>query len=199
MDAPFLYVCRMDEYTDAMYEKHFASLPVWRREKVEKIKNREKQKQSTLAFMLLRYALKNTLHTEDFTFSYNSYGKPYIAECGMFFSISHCSKAVAVGVSASEIGVDAECILETPRRAGERVFSDAEQKNIAKEAEPGTAFTRLWTEKEAYAKFCGRGILSLNGFEEKVRFSYWQFPDFYVTACTKNETVALCEIMPDKI
>ena len=198
-----VYVCPLEGYIDAQYEQHFALLPKWRQEKVLKLRSKEKQKESTLAFTLLSYALKKDFEIEDFMFIYNEYQKPYLADKAVFFSLSHCSEAVAVGVSVHEIGVDAERISKVRPKAAERIFSAHELALISAGANPKLTFTRLWTEKEAIAKLKGNGLLKSAEEEKTEAYALCglEFPTFYVSACTENSAlnVSFIKILPSEI
>jgi len=104
--------------------------------------------------------LLGLLHTgTPVSFVYNEYGKPFLQQNDVFFSISHCKEAIAVVVSDRETGID----IESRRRCvspelTERVMNEDEQRYIASHPEPATAFIELWTKKEALLKMRGTGI-----------------------------------------
>ncbi len=188
MDKTVIYVCQTEGYTDELYERHFALLPAWRQEKVLKLQNEEKRKESCLAFKLLSYALKMTFGIENFTFTYNEHQKPYLADKAAFFSISHCNRAVSVGVSSHEIGVDIEAITEVRQNVLERMFDEAERNSIKNVKNPAFAFTKLWTEREAFAKCTGHGIWTAENFASADSFSFFgqALPSAYVSVCTQK-------------
>ena len=93
------------------------------------------------------------------TFEYNEYGQPSIID-GPYFSISHCKHAILVAISETPIGVDIEHI-RTPKTALiERTMNVEEQQQITQSAQPEYTFTQFWTQKEAYLKLLGTGIIS---------------------------------------
>lgn len=183
-----VYFCRMHTYTDALYHQHFLQLPPWRQEKVLRIKDRDKRKESTLSFILLQNALKNGFGIENFTFEYNEKGKPYLADRVAFLSMSHSREAVAAAVSRHEIGLDVECIRHPKEAVLNRMFTDAEKNCIRTSKEPDLAFTRLWTEKEAKAKLFGKGIWEKEEREltDSVIFRGWDFPSFCISVCQEK-------------
>lgn len=94
------------------------------------------------------------------TFRFAEHGKPYLADHeGIFFNISHCKEAIAVGVSNREIGID----IEGGRRYSEillqRAFNEEEQATVRQNDNPEMEFARIWTRKEAFFKWTGTGIL----------------------------------------
>ena len=86
---------------------------------------------------------------------YNEYGKPYLADRSAYISISHSQQWVVLAVSSTEIGADIQVV--SPIRPGvlRRCFTDEEREYIGKDSK---RFTQLWTRREAYAKFTGRGL-----------------------------------------
>lgn len=92
-------------------------------------------------------------------FVYNEYGQPRI-EGGPYFSISHCKKAIAVAVSDSPIGIDIESIRVVQPSLMDKTMNDAEKAGIVASEDSNMAFTNFWTQKEAYLKMQGTGIIA---------------------------------------
>lgn len=92
-----------------------------------------------------------------------THGKPYIAGSNVpFFNISHCKKAVLLGMHSHEIGVDMEGSRKLSTTFKQRVFSGSELSTINRRKDPALALARLWTRKEAYLKMTGTGINNLD-------------------------------------
>lgn len=128
-------------------------------------------------------------------------GKPYFLNSPLKFNLSHSHGFVACALSDSEeVGVDIEAALPPEDRAkkiSERFFDDADKKAV-KEDPP--CFSRLWSEKEAKAKFFG---MDLSNFLESERNSgvsnkniqkrhnvaihRFTFCNIPVTLCTKRD------------
>ncbi len=92
-------------------------------------------------------------------FIYNSYGQPKLAQ-GPHFSISHCKAGIAVAISEEPIGIDIEVIRNVQADLVEKTMNELEQNTIAQAKDTNTAFTCFWTQKEAYLKMKGTGIIS---------------------------------------
>ena len=92
-------------------------------------------------------------------FIYNEYGQPQI-EGGPCFSISHCKKAIAVAISDSPIGIDIEGIRNVQTALVDKTMNEAEKAEIATAQNVELAFTRFWTQKEAFLKMKGTGIIA---------------------------------------
>ena len=92
-------------------------------------------------------------------FVYNEHGAPYLA-VGPYFSISHCKQGIAVAVSETPIGIDIETIRPLNEGLVRKTMNDVERTHIFSSSHPETEFIRLWTQKEAYVKMQGTGIIS---------------------------------------
>ena len=99
-----------------------------------------------------------TLHSTP-TFLYNEYGAPSIKN-GPYFSISHCKSGIAVAVSKQPIGIDIETVRPLKVDLVKKTMNPLEQEVIFFDTQPDWAFTRLWTQKEAFLKMKGTGIIS---------------------------------------
>ena len=106
-----------------------------------------------------------TLHPTPYTlnptpsFLYNEYGAPYL-ENGPYFSISHCKQGIAVAVSETPIGIDIEAIRPFNEGLMRKTMNSEEQTYILSSLNPEIEFIRLWTQKEAYVKMQGTGIIA---------------------------------------
>lgn len=98
-------------------------------------------------------------------------GKPVLAgDTGIFFSVSHTGKVFACAVSDEEIGLDIQEArrrdASRTRRLARRYFTEDEIAYLEggfgnsgrTEEELTDRFYRLWTRKEAYAKYTGEGL-----------------------------------------
>ena len=121
-------------------------------------------------------------------FVLGEHGKPMLKNQKIEFSISHSGKMVACGVNTGtqipfktavgdefeyflrlrggcdqKIGIDIEHIRDFPwERIAKRYFSEWEQKAIREAENPNAAFARIWTRKESYGKWTGRGLAELS-------------------------------------
>ena len=99
-----------------------------------------------------------TLHPTP-SFLYNEHGAPYL-ENGPYFSISHCKQGIAVAVGEVPIGIDIEAIRPLNESLVRKTMNSKEQAEILSSSSPEIAFIRLWTQKEAYVKMQGTGIIA---------------------------------------
>lgn len=89
-------------------------------------------------------------------FVFGSYGKPYLKNSDLQFSLTHTDGAVAAAFAqGEEIGIDIE---RKDRRVSEtlckRVLSDEESFHMTCNSD----FLRFWVQKEAFLKRLGVGI-----------------------------------------
>lgn len=90
----------------------------------------------------------------------NKNGKPYCKK-KVYFNISYSNNIFVIAISNREIGIDVEEI-RTCMSSGliiKRFFSKNEQEYINNgDKDKERRFFELWTKKEAYVKYTGKGI-----------------------------------------
>lgn len=91
--------------------------------------------------------------------SLGSFGKPYLKNNALQFSLSHTRGAVVaafeMGAENEEIGVDIE---RRDRRVNERMYVRALCEEEREKASSDEDFIRFWVKKEAFLKRLGVGI-----------------------------------------
>lgn len=155
-------------FSEIEYEKAFSSLPLWRQEKAEKLRNIEDKKLSVFAFSLALSMLSQYLRKscEEIEISPDEKGKLRVQGESVSLSISHSFPFVAVAVNSGEVGVDIECPREVSRAVLRRSLSEEEISYVTEDAtlreklspKEAKKFLRIWTMKEAYLKFTGEGL-----------------------------------------
>ena len=121
-----------------------------RRLRIRRLRSPLKKAQCAAAGLLLKYCFGDNA-----AYRYGPYGKPYLENQNTHFSIAHSDHLVILAVSDAEIGADIQVISPIRTAVLRRCFTDAEQGYIGTDA---TRFTQLWVQKEAYAKYTGRGL-----------------------------------------
>lgn len=106
--------------------------------------------------MLSELEKRTKIPRKKLAFTLGAYGKPYLKNSNVYFSMSHTEGAiVAAFCDGEEIGADVE---RKKRRVNERMYprvlSDEEQKSVKSSED----FLRLWVQKEAFLKRLGVGI-----------------------------------------
>lgn len=137
-----------------------------RRDKVNKCKNGADKRRSLVAGILLRHALlQEKISYDHAVFSVCERGKPRMEGGRLFFSISHANELAVCVISDRDIGVDIEDMerfqkMEASRmeRIASRSFSQREQMELKKMEWNPKIFAGIWTRKESYTKYIGKGL-----------------------------------------
>ena len=91
-------------------------------------------------------------------------GKPYLRGVSdRFFSISHCDGLCCCIVDSCECGIDCEKIRDYRPNVVRRIFTDSEKLWFG-QLDPNDKclfFFILWTLKEAFGKYTGKGIADM--------------------------------------
>ena len=96
-------------------------------------------------------------------------GKPYFAQGGLHFSISHTPRHAVCVLARENVAVDAEELDRTLRPGlAEKILSPGEYSRYCAAKNPAQALLRLWVLKEAAAKLTGEG---LRGYPNHTDFS----------------------------
>lgn len=154
----------IDNLNDDFTSRFASFLPEWRKEQMLRYKFPKGKIQNGLAYVLLVRLLIDECGREHVLnnlpeFSYNEHGKPFLSNHpDLFFSISHCNTAVAVGLSKLPLGIDIEDVTRYKKNVAAYVSNDDELKKINGSEHPEFSFIELWTKKEAVFKYNGTGI-----------------------------------------
>lgn len=129
-------------------------LPYERQEKVARYRFDDDKLTSAVAGLLIRHMIGQR------ELVYGEYNKPYVkGRSDLWFSVSHSDRCVAIAVDRREVGLDVE-ILRTKdiEKLCDRFFSAGEREYVLNSKDKPSAFTEIWTRKEAYLKRTGAGI-----------------------------------------
>ena len=123
---------------------------------VQHFKLPEDQKRSALAWLLLRYGLKQEYGFREIPdFQKTSSGKPFFRGENMpFFNLSHSGNFVGCALHDREIGLDIQKLTE-PRESLIRRVCTQEELIFLKSPQD---FCRIWAMKESAVKLTGEGI-----------------------------------------
>lgn len=166
-----LYFIELSEYENfTEYERYIKLLSLDKQTQVYKFRFEIDRKLSLLSDLFVRYLVCKilNLNNADLAFCKNAYGKPYLAGFPDFqFNISHTRSAIAIGISDKSIGVDIEKIKSSDLKIAERFFCKNEFDYIlSSEERREKLFCKVWTEKEAYIKWVGKGLsIPLDAFD----------------------------------
>lgn len=123
----------------------------------------ERQMQRIAARALLDYALKKEFGVSfaEFGWAEQKGGKPYSSvHPEIKFNISHCACACACAVGMTDIGIDIEKKFAYRNSLAKRICADAEWAVLRDmdEEERTRQLQYLWSLKESFVKWNGRGI-----------------------------------------
>lgn len=159
-----------------------------RKKKISNFKFDSDKKRSLLGEILILYALifDFSINIKDIHFLKTRFGKPYLKNLNLHFSISHSNAYVVCAVSTDLVGVDIEKYGVNHNNLW-KYFHPYEQLDQKKDLSTNKInyFYDLWSMKESYTKYLGLGLLiPLNSFciqiknneievftEEKQKFS----------------------------
>lgn len=97
----------------------------------------------------------------------HEHGKPYIYGADNWhFNISHTDGMIGIAVSDEPVGIDVESIGDADLRIAKRFFTVSENYYIESAECKDKRFLEIWTKKEAYLKYIGKGLsFSLRTFD----------------------------------
>ena len=119
------------------------------------------EQERTLVKKLLKNALAERLphRPAQFQLEYGKYGKPYLKDAALQFSVSYTYGICLIALSDGEIGADIERLRAAKLRVANRCFTDSENHYLHQDTELfDQRFYELWTQKEAYLKYTGEGF-----------------------------------------
>lgn len=158
------FVLNIEENLSSEMKKYlYTVVSDYKKQRINKFLHEGDKNRCLYADILLRYLLCNMLNVknEDVHFNIDKYGKPVLVDFSdVFFNISHSGKYVMCGISSKDIGVDIEKINDIDISIAKRFFTEEEYKYIENKPffEQGQAFFDLWTLKECYIKYKGKGL-----------------------------------------
>ncbi|MER6911903.1 4'-phosphopantetheinyl transferase superfamily protein [Streptomyces sp. NPDC000594] len=200
-------ISRLPDTAPARFRR---SVPPDRRERAALFPLVADRKRCLTAGVLLRHALilRHGLTADELTTAKNTQGKPFLVDRpDVHFNLSHAGNWVVCATGTSEIGVDIEHISAGATDISHRFAPDEYAfVSAAPPAERPRRLVRIWTLKESYVKYLGRGLtVPLNSFSVAppdprpriLRGSLDPRPflrqtthhdDYYIAVCTPDDT-----------
>ncbi|MBQ9285473.1 MAG: 4'-phosphopantetheinyl transferase superfamily protein [Bacteroidaceae bacterium] len=139
----------------------FEQMSAQRRSYLQRFSNERAQRAGAAAYLLLCQGLRELFDiAEPPTFTFGIHGKPgIIGHEDIFFSLSHCREAACCAIATEPVGIDIESIRPFSPALLKRTMNAGEAATVRTANEPQRAFIRLWTQKEAYLKLTGTGLV----------------------------------------
>jgi 4'-phosphopantetheinyl transferase len=178
-----------------------ALLPLWRQQRLEKLRYPPARQESLGAGLLYAFALRKLGLSIHEPVTILSAGKPVLTQReDIWFSLSHSGDWAACAVSDVPVGVDVQLVrpvkLSIARRLhpGEREWLSQQSRE-----EQTMEFFRLWTRKEAWVKAQSRDrMVSLSQVDVIHRLAEWRFRDYILAP---DVLAALCtggtDVLPE--
>jgi 4'-phosphopantetheinyl transferase len=173
------------------YDNCLVELTPERRKKTLRYRNENDRLRSAAAGLLLRAVLR--VYQDDLLV-YNEFGKPFLAQGGKCFSLSHGGNYTALAVADSDVGVDVEPLGCPDMKVARRVFT-SDELSWMEEVEGDIRFYLLWTRKESIIKADGKGfslppqdfsvLTGCHWYSENMIF------DGHVLACAAHEPFSI--------
>lgn len=95
-------------------------------------------------------------------YGYGLQGKPYLIDYpDVHFSLSHSGNMAVLAISDGEVGIDVQERRGYQEKVVKRFYHESEIaviEAISDPAEKANCFYQMWTAKEAYIKFTGKGM-----------------------------------------
>jgi 4'-phosphopantetheinyl transferase len=147
------------------------------------------------------------IQEKDILFAETEFGKPFlIGYPYLYFNISHTRNALAVAFANCPVGVDIERIREVDMEIAHRFFTQSEFAYISQTNDPDSAFYEIWTKKEAYIKWVGKGLsIPLRSFsvmDEPIchRFIMYRHGEYIISVCSEpNSKFVFSQMVEDQI
>lgn len=114
------------------------------------------------AELTARYLLSRKTNTpmNQIHFNRDNLGKPYWQDSNYFFNLSHSSEWIACSIGYVPNGVDVETAEIANCDIAQKYFLAKEYQQLLAlpENERALAFLKMWTIKESYLKYTGKGL-----------------------------------------
>lgn len=150
--------CSIFDTNPSFYEDCYGKCSSTRKQKVNAYHFDKDKYLSVGVSTLFRYGIwKQYGLTKIPKIQYSKYQKPILCIPNVYFNCSHSGKIAVCVFSDAEVGVDTEFVTPN-KKILQCVLTNAEQKIIENSKDSMEQFIRLWTAKEAYAKYTGNGI-----------------------------------------
>lgn len=151
--------------SDVEFESFLRLVSEEKKERILRFHRYKDSQMALIADVLVRKImnLKYDIPCEEVNFSKGINGKPRLSESRghIEFNYSHSGEWVVCAVSATSVGIDVEKIKDIDFSIAERFFAKSEYDDLKRIADEKKLeyFYDLWTLKESYVKWDGRGLI----------------------------------------
>lgn len=161
-----IFYYNINKMSDELYSKEFEALDFSRKKEILKKSDINDRKRSLAGDILIKKYLSKLygIPQEKIEIKKGAYGKPYVLNLPAHFNVSHSGDYTVVAIGDRPIGIDIEVIKDFSAILAKKLFNDDELQYISgssatrKKSLMQKSFFEIWTAKEAYLKYLGRGI-----------------------------------------
>jgi len=152
-----------EEISGEKLNKLLSAISEEKRERISCFRFKRDILRSMYGELLVRYIVskRKRIDFDDIKFVYNTYGKPYIKDISdLYFNVSHSGKWVACAFGQMEVGIDIELIRDIDIEIARDFLAPPEYDSLMKRTDYARLeyFYDLWTLKESYIKWTGKGL-----------------------------------------
>ena len=167
------YKYTIQDLSDAEYNKWYSLMSEDKQRRVDRLCFKDDKKRTVSGEMLARKSIAEWCEVtpDSIRFSIGDHGKPYVEDLDVEFNISHSGDMVVCAVDDNPVGIDIEQIRPIDLSVAKRICTEEEllylfghtptKKDFGYTANTTvlTHFFEIWTEKEAYGKCLGYGLI----------------------------------------
>jgi len=174
MNENHIYLSKIDlTLSQDIYDGLLQIISKENRERCLRFRHKEDSLRTLYGELIVRYALcrEFAVRNEEIEFIKSDDGKPYVKGVPVYFNVSHAGDFVVCAFSEHEVGVDIERVRDVDLKLARRYFCECECEDLfAQDADRRIDyFFSLWTLKESYMKWLGRGLsVPLDSFFFKI-------------------------------
>lgn len=142
-----------------------------KRKRIDRYKYVDDYRRSLLGDVLSRTLLEKMtgINARELDICIDDMGKPYVENAGnAYFNVSHSREYVACIISDKPCGIDIETMDKDNLDIAKRFFAKSEYEYISDcpKEQVKNRFYEIWTAKEAYSKYEGKGLgIGFDSFE----------------------------------
>jgi len=194
------------DLADKDYQYFMKFVSEEKRKRIEKYHFFSDRQNVLLADILARYEIcrRTGMTNWQLDFSVNEYGKPYLVnDPHVQYNLSHSGKYIAFAIDSKPVGIDVEKIDHIDMKIAKRFFTSSEFSYINSQNcnMQIMSFYQIWTKKESYIKFEGKGLsIPLTSFnvisQNNVAYhNMLEVDDAICTVCTEQKEAPPCHII----
>lgn len=190
-----MLLCCHVEYDHNLLTRAMAASFSERRKKAQSIRYESARAASLAAGLLLKHGLYQ-FGVPNADIRYTERGKPYLADNGLYFSLSHSGEYAACIIDQKAVGVDIQKVVAVSQRAVSRFCTAAEQQFLSSSRDLRRDVIRLWALKECWLKATGKNSADMfnasftlhpnetaDGPEGFLYRLYESIPDYILAVC----------------